>query len=159
MNKKLEEIFKGDQQDRLNPLFNKKPKFFIKRDAIRRKKIQEIFQKGGLKTGRDYYIAAMIFHHGPTIKDAKRAITFSQKSFEFNYNKARWLCAATVDRLLTKKGKRQKFGTQFFKKTQKSSWVLRPINLKTTDAERAKFNVSPLKEIKKTLKQMNKTRR
>ncbi len=101
----------------------------------------------------------MIFHHGPAIKDAEKAIAFSEKSFKLDYRKAHWLYAAATDRFLTKHGKKQKFGTQFFKKKPRSKWVLRPIDPKTTDKERAQFNVPSLKKIKETLEQMNKSER
>jgi len=156
MNKNLKEIFKKDQKDRFNPLFNKMPEFFIKRDAARKNKIKEMFKKGILKTGRDYYIAAMIFHHGLNISDAKKAVDFSQRSFNLGYGKARWLYAAAIDRLLMKKKKKQKFGTQFFKKTSKSKWILYPIDPKTTDAERVQFNVPSLEEMKRMVKKLNR---
>ncbi|MBI2482326.1 MAG: hypothetical protein HYV76_02080 [Candidatus Vogelbacteria bacterium] len=72
-----------------------------------------------------------------------------------NYTKARWLFAAITDRILVDQNKPQKFGTQYTKKDANSPWVLRPINPKTTDAERKKYNVPTLKQMKGRLKKLN----
>lgn len=156
MNKKLEQIYKEDQQDRTNPVFFKTPIIFRKRDEKRRWLVDEMIEKKKIKTGRDFYIAAMIFHHGHKIIHAKKAIKLAQNSILKRYGKARWLFAAATDRLLTKQGKKQKYGTQFFKKSARSKITLLPINKKTTDEERVYFNVPRLIEIKKSLVKLNR---
>jgi len=156
MNKQLEKIFKEDQLDRKNPLFNTKPSLFKKRDSQRRKLVKQMMNKGKIKTGKDYYIAALIFHHGPCIAHAKKAIFYAEKSISIGYRKAKWLYAASVDRFLTKQNKKQKFGTQFFKKTPNGDWILLPVDSKTTDKERAKFDVPTLKQMEKFVEKLNK---
>lgn len=156
MNKELEKNFKADQKDRTSGLFNDNPELSIKRDAFRRKQVLEILKKDSAKTGEDYYFASMIFHHGPKIAHAKKAISLARHSFELGYDKARWLYAAAIDRLLVKQNKKQKFGTQFYKKNPTDKWILNPIDNKITDEERAKFNVPTLNETRKMIDKMNK---
>lgn len=156
MNKRLEQIYKEDQQDRVNPVFFKTPIIFRKRDEKRRWLVEKMIKENKIKTGRDFYIAAMIFHHGHKIIHAKKAIKLAQKSTLKRYGKARWLFAAATDRLLTKQEKKQKYGTQFFKKSARSKVILLPVDKNTTDKERAYFNVPPLAEIKKSLIKLNR---
>lgn len=52
--------------------------------------------------------------------------------------------------------KKQKFGTQFVKKSLLGKWRLYPVDSKTTDEERALYNVISLKETKKMIEKMNK---
>lgn len=153
MNKELEKIFKEDQHDRL--YFNTTPSVISRRDRERRKKVKQFLGDGKVTTGKDYYNASMIFHHSSSIAHIKKANTLAKKSAELGYKKAKWLYAGTLDRLFIKQGKKQKFGTQYFKKSSLGKWYLYPVDLKTTNEERVSYNVLSLKEIKKMIEKMN----
>lgn len=153
MNSKLlEKIFRGDQNDRKKDSASLDWGKISARDNDRRKTVEKLLKDGAIITGRDYYIAAMIFQHGPKIIDSRKAILLSKRSIKLGYKKALWLFAAATDRLLTKQGKEQKYGTQFFRKLNSKKLYLRPICPKTTDEERARFDVPPLHKIKEKLK-------
>ncbi|PIR41337.1 MAG: hypothetical protein COV31_01780 [Candidatus Yanofskybacteria bacterium CG10_big_fil_rev_8_21_14_0_10_46_23] len=149
MNKELKRIFDADQRDRLNP-----PKRFSSgrfddflywldaRDKKRLKRTKEIIKRKDL-VGEDYHRAAMIFHH---IGDIKIATSLANKSIDMGYEKARWLYAATVDRGLVMKGRKQKYGTQF-KVLKDGSVKFYPINKRTPESEKKKYNVPPPEEI------------
>lgn len=147
MNKELEKIFKEDQCDRLDP--NISLSVVIRRDKDRLKKVKQLINNKKIITKKDYYNIAMIFHHSQNITYIKKANMFALKSAKMGYKKAKWLCAATLDRLLMTQGKKQKFGTQFIKKSLSEKWSLYPVDLKTTDEERALYNVLPLEKTKK----------
>lgn len=153
MNKELKKIYEEDQQDRLKSDVDFD--FISKRDEERRKKVQIIIKEKSLKTEEDFYHAAMIFHHGSDDSYIKKAQSLAKKSMELGYEKARWLYAATIDRLLMRQGKKQKFGTQFTQKTSEAKWKLYPVDSETTNEERALYNVPPLEETKKKIKGMN----
>ena len=158
MNKDLGKLLKEDQADRIAGGVNGDFSAFKKKDANRKKIVKQMLSNGVVVTGKDLYAAAMIFHHGQSLSDYKTAIKLSEQSIEKGYQKAPWLYAAATDRLLLKQGKKQKFGTQFFKKSPKSKWELSPIEKMTTDEERARFSVPPLAKLKEQINTMNKNK-
>jgi len=155
MNKKLNKIFDADQANR---------KFFgtgkidwitvAKKDKDRRKEVKQFFAKNQIKTGKDYYNAAMIFQHGTSISHFRKAKQLARKSMGLGHEQAKWLFAATTDRVLVKEGKKQKYGTQFYKKN-KGKWRLYPINKNTTDDERKALNVPIFDKIQQQLQKIN----
>lgn len=155
MNKGLEKLFKEDQDDRM--AFGADGDFTIieKRDIERKNIVKKLLKEGSVITGRDFYIAAMIFHHGQSLVDYKTALKLAEESNKKGYQKAKWLCAGVTDRLLLKQGKKQKFGTQFIRKNSRSKWVLASIEKGMTDEERARFNVPSLAKLKAQVDLMN----
>jgi len=149
MNKKLYQLFIEDQKDRKNLKTG-----ITENDSKRKKEVINILNKKPKLTGQDYFYAAMIFHHGQKISDYKKAIKLAKIGAKMKNKSAKWLFAAATDRLLLNQGKKQKFGTQF--KEIKGKWILFPIDKNTTDTERAKFNVIPIKEIKSRIERWNK---
>lgn len=99
-------------------------------------------------------MVAMIFHHGTTLADYKKAIALAKKGMALGNKRAKWLYAAAIDRLLIKQGKKQKYGTQYQIKNGK--WILYPVDPKVTDRERAQYGVIPLKEARTNVKAWNK---
>lgn len=158
--KKIYKLFIEDQRDRSSKVLvratsdPKKWKLIEKRDLQRRLELGKILNKKIFLSGEDYLMAGMIFQHGTKISDSKKAIFLAKKAIELDNEKAKWLYAATTDRLLMKKGKKQKYGTQYQKKGSK--WILYPVDRKTTDKERAKYNVIPLKKAIEKVKMWNK---
>lgn len=153
--KKIDQIFRADQTDRKNPDFFTKKKFFDDRDKERKRQIKEFIRSNELKTGKDWYQAAMIFHHSNKLTDLNLALKLIKKSLDKKNKKARWLFAAITDRMLMKENKLQKFGTQFFRKNNNSPWVLYKVNPKTTDRERSEFDVPTIKQTESFVKKLN----
>lgn len=87
---------------------------------------------------------AMLYQHGSVPLDYKKAKLFARRNINKGFEKARWLYAAATDRLLMKQGKKQKYGTQYVR--NKGKWSLYPVNLRTTNKERKKYNVPVIKE-------------
>jgi len=150
--KELEKLYKQDQADRKNKDLLEDFEKMSKRDQERRKKADKIIKRADTKTARDLYIMAMLYQHGPSIADSKKAIQFAKKSMGMGSNDAKWLFAAATDRLLVKQGRKQKFGTQFFRDSKTGKVSVRPINKRTTDKMRKEFNVPPFKEVLHKLK-------
>ncbi len=151
--KELEKLFKQDQADRRNKKILEDFEKIIERDFIRREKANEILKRGGVKIGRDFYIMAMLYQHGPKITDTKKAIKFAKKGIELGNEDSKWLFAASTYRFLTRQGRKQKFGTQFFMDIKKRKARIMPINKRTTNKMRKEFNVPTLKELEKKIKE------
>lgn len=155
MNKELQKIFNSDQKDRKNPLIRNDRILLTKNDRVRKKTVENIIHKGELSSAKDYYLVAMIFHHGYSIKDSNEAVKYSKISYELGYKKALSFYATCLDRLLIKTGKKQKFGTQYRKKDAKSKWKLLPVDPLTTDEKRKKYNISTLKKLLDNIEKLN----
>ena len=156
VNGELLDLFEADQGDRAGGHAAIDWKAVTPRDEARRKRVDEIVAAGGAKVADDYYHAAMVYQHGSTIAEIKRANELALKAvaIDANHKRARWLAAASEDRALMYDKKPQKYGTQFQK--QGDVWVLWEVDPATTDEERAKWDVPPLAEAKARAVQMNK---
>lgn len=152
----LLKLYKEDQSDRMDPELLSDFDKIAKRDAKRRKIVKEILATKQKLSAKEYFMIAMIYHHGPAIAHSRLAVKFAKEAWVRKYEPARWLVAGATDRLLIKQKKPQKYGTQFFKKNAKSKWVLRPVDPRVTDEERALFNVPPLREVRKRVIEMNR---
>jgi hypothetical protein len=155
-NKILIALFDQDQSDRHPSRYAGNEMRVAKNDEKRRRRVHTILNNGGVITARDHYNSAMIFQHGITVQDYELARTLACESSEMQKNDdADWLCAAAIDRLLVKSGKKQKFGTQYRAIQEYSGanmtakWVMRlyPYDGRTSDVTRALYSVSPIKEL------------
>jgi len=128
-----------------------------KRDKSRQGIALKILKEKQSLTREDYFRSAMLFQHGTRIIDSKKAISLAKKGVLLGSNDAKWLYAAT-GRLLVRQGKKQKFGTQY-RKMEGGKWFLLPVDPKTTDKERAEYNVVPLKQAEAKAEKWNKSGR
>jgi hypothetical protein len=153
INRELYDMFNADQADRKGD-----KDWDPKRDDERRARTEQILAEGGAKASIDWYHAAMIYQHGPTADDARKAHELAMKalSVEPVHEPARWLAAAAEDRALMREGKPQKWGTQFHRPDPDGPWLLWEVDPSVTDEERAKWNVPPLAEAQKRAEAMNR---
>jgi hypothetical protein len=155
MKTNISKIYKEDQQDRraANP---KNFKEIAKRDALRRGEVLGLLKNGEIVTGKEFYLASIIFQHGDKPSDYRKAIKLAREATERGYKKGRYLEALATDRLLVTSGKKQKFGTQFFQKNSRSKYVLFPVDPKTTDEDRGKYGLPPLAKLISEVNLLNK---
>ncbi|MFZ5817686.1 MAG: DUF6624 domain-containing protein [Bacillota bacterium] len=151
MNAELAALYEADQADRRDGL----P--YRDRDRARLARVKELVAEGQVITPDDQFRAAMILHHGQTLEDFEQAHRFARLAFESGYERARKLVALTWDRWLTHQGRPQKFGTQYLH--DRSGWRLMEYDPATTDAERAEWEVPPLRELLETVEQLNRSHR
>jgi len=146
-NKELEKMYEDDVEEKTNADWNDKKVVakIDKNDKKRKKRVMEIIAEGGLRVAADYHHAALIFQHGGTTVDYKRANELAKKGMEMGDERSKWLYAASMDRWLVSQGKPQKYGTQF-RKNKKGNWEPGSIDPTTTDEERTRFNVPPISE-------------
>lgn len=165
MNKKsssniLKKLLEEDQKDRKSPKLKKlsdkeRWKIISGRDADRLKRLYKLLDKNPKLTGIDCFRVGIILQHAPSTESKEGVIAFAKKGIGLGNKKCRWLFAAGTDRLLMMQGKKQKFGTQY-RKNSESKWELYPLNPRTTDKERAKYGVIPLKKIKERAIELNR---
>lgn len=105
-------------------------------------RVCDIAVDGGIRTGEDFYHAAVVLLHGETPEEFATALHFARTAAKQQEPRAWSVIAATWDRLLIAKKRPQRFGTQFVKINGK--WSLGAVDPSTTDAERALYAVPPL---------------
>ena len=147
VNEELRGIYLADQVDRVD---RPAPADVYRRDVARRARVAELIDSGALTSGDDFFHAAMVFHHGSTVDDHRRAHELALEAVNRGYegvrpwHTARWLAAAAYDRWLVHQGQPQKYGTQA--RDIGDHRELWPVDPETTDAERARWDVRPLHE-------------
>lgn len=156
----IKEAFKQDQADRRNPeLLNLPAKerwAYIKpRDKKRVALMRKIFAEKPKLKALDYFRAGIIFQHGGTPEATRTAVRMARYGMKTGHKKSRWLFAAATDRLLIQQGKKQKFGTQF-QRNEKGLWHLLPLNPRTTDADRQRYDVRSLRKLEKVVEKLNR---
>jgi hypothetical protein len=72
-----------------------------------------MLEAGVVVTALDYYNAAMIYQHAQGVEGSALAHELAMISAAMGYERARWLTAASWDRLLVRLDRGQRFGTQY----------------------------------------------
>jgi len=147
MSRELQDLFRADRDDRTNHPDYGTPEYrsLRERDAERRRRLQRIVESGGLKEPEDYYHAAWVLNHGESVEEIWHAHVLAKEAAAFGLRRARWLAAATYDRWLMYRGRRQKYGTQIVPDGKRQRvWDVEPA---TSDAERAQWDVPSLAEM------------
>ena len=83
------------------------------RVETRKQQVSALLANGELKSGEDFYDAAIIFLHGETADDYLFAHVLAMDAVVKNYDTAKWIAAATLDRYLQIIHQPQVFGTQY----------------------------------------------
>ena len=154
-NAELTRLYKEDQADRSGDIATTDWAGVEARDKARQARLHQLLAEGGAKTAEDYYRAAMVFQHGYTDDEIAQAHELSLKAVELDADNraARWLAAASKDRLLMRQGKPQLYATQYKKVDGK--WVLPEVDPSVTDEERAKWGCPSLAEAQKRVEALN----
>lgn len=154
MSKEFEKLYQEDQKHVKRWADYYTDKEFYSINKALQKKVQDLLDTNTSKSGRDFFIASMIFHHGFTQTSVRKAISYAKKAVELGYKKGKWLIASATDRLLQLQGKPQKFGTQIVK-TKSGKVKMYKVDSKTTDEERKEYGLPTLEELKERLKPIN----
>jgi hypothetical protein len=99
----------------------------------------------------------MVFQHGETPGEIRKAHQWAITAVELDpkNDKARWLAAASEDRILMYEKKPQRYGTQFTADPVSGKWELYTVDETVTDEERAKWNVPSLEAARQRATDMN----
>jgi hypothetical protein len=151
-NSRMEELFKQDQQDRNGfPETELSWAEINQRDESRRQEVLSALRSGELLTAQDFYIAAIIYHHGQTPDHYRLASSFAwiAATIEPGNKTYLWSTASTWDRLMVSRGKPQWYGVQPIIDDKGEIVGRHPIDEGiVSDEERARFQVMPLKDIR-----------
>ncbi len=151
MSKEFEKLYREDQKH-----VKRWAEYYTDREFYRINKGLQIRIKRLLaakipEKGKDFFIAAMIFHHGFTLASARKAIIYAKRAVDSGYARGKWLIASATDRLLQLQGKPQKYGTQITEINFGRIRMYR-VNSKTSDEERKEYGLPTLAGLRKRLR-------
>ncbi len=126
------------------------------RDTARQLSAHRLLAAGGLKSGTDFWFAALVFQHSSSPTDLMLAHVLAATAVAKGNRNAKWLSAATLDRYLHRTRQPQVFGTQF-ETGPDGRWTMEPYSTVTlSDAERALWCVVPLAEQQRILEDVRR---
>lgn len=154
-NSELRRMYDEDQSDRRPPEGTTIDwPAVAERDRAREARVKELYSSSILKTGPDYYHAAMVLMHSNDpashLLAHELAIVAAIKGVE----KAKWLIAASEDRFLMNMGRPQRFGTQYRSLSPEEPMKLHDIDGVVTDAFRQELNVPSLEKARERERQL-----
>jgi len=148
----LARMYEEDQSDR-RPKESIDWKIVVPRDRAREARVKELYVAGRLKTGNDYFRAALVLQHAMSPEDYLLAHEFCIVAI-FKGTDARSLAAASEDRFLRSIGRLQRYGTQS-SKTGDFYWSLGAVDPLVTDALRMEMDVRSLADAKEQIAKQN----
>lgn len=158
-NAELKEIVTADQADR-QPGPNGINWLVVgPRDKVRQQQILTLLREGNIRTSGDFNDAALVFQHGETVDDIRLAHALATVAWQADpqNKRARWLAAASWDRLLMRLKRPQWYGTQYTKSEKTGKWELYEMDENVvTDTERASMSVPTLAEARMRAEQFNR---
>ena len=155
-NAELARMFQEDQDDRKPGLHGIDWAKLKPRDDARLARTRELYASGALRTGADWFHAALILQHSSEADDYLLAHEMSVAAVAQGHKDARWLVAASEDRFLMKIGRKQRFGTQYEPGDDPGRFRLAPTEPHVTDALREAIGIPSLAEAKATASQFDK---
>jgi hypothetical protein len=154
----LSKLYEEDQADR-RPAEGKQIDWKVvgPRDAARLARVKEMYAQDLLKTGADYYHAAMVLQHAEIPEDFLLAHELCVVAISKGHEKAKWLAAASEDRFLMNIGRPQRFATQYRADPMpEGPMALYKVDSGVTDSLRAALNVPPLAKAREREEEMNR---
>ncbi|RPJ55387.1 MAG: hypothetical protein EHM12_12305 [Dehalococcoidia bacterium] len=129
------------------------------KDLEHRERVFSLLAEGKISTPEDMYYAALLLQHTPLTMCDGRMTSLSRENYLLanmlakasagaGYGPARRMVAMTIDRYLWYSGRPQKYGTNSRMDEKTGENTLEPLDSTTTDEERAKWDVEPLKVLK-----------
>ncbi len=114
------------------------------RDRLRLARVKALYSGGAIRTGTDFYRAALILQHGETADDYLLAHEFCVAAMRLGKNDvaSASLAAAAEDRFLVKLGRPQRYGTQY--RVDGTGTHLHPVDGVVRDDLRALMGVASL---------------
>ncbi len=155
-NPELARLMHEDQADRIPGAKSIDWKIVGPRDVARIKRVKELYTQNQLKTGRDYYHAAMILQHSDIADDYLLAHELCVAAISKGDTRGKWLAAASEDRFLMTIDRPQRFATQFRCDGPNCEFHLYKMDEGVTDELRRVLDVPSLAEAKAREARMQK---
>lgn len=109
--------------------------------------VREIVEEGGAADAESAFKAAVILVGTSRAADLELAESLARRSADLGEPRALRVVAEAVDKRAMLEGKPQKYGTQYVFEWVLDSWRLHPVDVATTDAERASMGVPTYAEL------------
>ena len=158
-NAELARLYEADQSARSGPIEAVDMEALAARDSTRRQRVRELAAAGALRSSDDFHRAAMIFQHGRDSLAYVQAYEWARRSETLDSTNAdaRWLVAATWDRLQRSRKRPQWYGTQTVRHPPGTGRVVMYTvdTTRVTDAERVRRKVGTLAELRARLDATN----
>lgn len=151
----LARLYAEDQADRTPPSGEIDWNAVAPRDAARLARIKTLCRSQALRTGRDYFHAAMILQHAHEPDDYLLAHELCVVAASQGVRQAKWLAAASEDRFLMSLNRPQRFGTQYRIDQPTGRWSLYELASDLPDSVRRALNVPALSKAKAHVQTMN----
>lgn len=152
-NQELEALYTADQAERAPGTAPGDWSVVAKHDRERQERVRELLDAGAVRSGRDYFHAAMVYQHADGADGVQLAHELAMIGACLGDEPSRWLAAASYDRLLMNLERPQRFATQY---RSDSDGVLKLYTTSdgVTDAMRAALNVPSLRTAMERVKQV-----
>ncbi len=144
-NPELAALYQADQADRMPETSSGDWEQISRNDEARQARARQMLDEGLVLTGADYFHAAMIYQHASTVEGIQLAHELAMISACLGHEPARWLAAASYDRMLMNLDRPQRFGTQY-RSDDDGRMKLWKMSEGTTDSMRAALNVPSLEQ-------------
>ena len=156
-NAELAKMYSEDQSDRRDAEKIGWDKI-SQRDEQRKARATELYRSDVLKTGADYYHAAMILQHGGEPEDYLLAHELCVVAIGKGEDRGRWLAAASEDRFLMSIKRPQRFATQYAPDPPGADGPIRlyKVDDGVTDGLRREFKAPALADARAREAQFNK---
>src|SRR5688500_1004222 len=114
-NEQLRAIVQADQAEREREWKPEDWQGVAQRDGERRAKVQIELAAGRVNTSSDFFNAALVMQHGQGLEDIRmaHALATIAASLDPSNRSAKWLKAASWDRMMSTQKKPQWYGTQY----------------------------------------------
>ena len=109
----IAKMFEEDQAARTGEMTTEKIQKMVRDDEARLARIKVMVKQGLLSTAQDFYYAAFLFQHGSSFGEYHTAHELSVCAMILGSKGAKWIGAASYDRMLHSCGHRQRWATQF----------------------------------------------
>lgn len=152
-NAELEALYVADQADRTPETAPADWSLVEKHDLERQTRVRELLDSGAVRTGRDYYHAAMVYQHANGADGVQLAHELAMIGACLGDKDSRWLAAASYDRMLMNLERPQRFGTQY-RSDNGGKLKLYVTSDGVTDDMRSALHVPSLREAKEREQQM-----
>ena len=156
-NPRLKELFAADQAARNAEPDTGDVLVATPKDLERQKAVLDLLAAGALTTSADYFHAAVVFQHGATEENIALAHSLATIATRIvpTHPYARFLTAASWDRLMKRKNRPQWYGTQYLKGPSGQWELYRVDEGAVTDAERERLGVPSLAASRERIRKMN----
>jgi hypothetical protein len=153
-NPRLVAMYAEDQSDRVDWKNNKHTsKRLVERDEQRRAEVLKLLAAGQVRTGHDFFCAAVVFHHGQTLDHYRTATSLASIGMTLDpANKDhRYLVASSWDRFMMKQNRPQWYGTKCVYEDGRPTALYPVDETAVTDEDRARFDLKPLADMRSHL--------